>query len=153
MANNDFLRVGGPALEGTFVPAGPVLVAEQLPDSHPAKAPALDFIHRYEALPGAGARSTFAAYLWDAQLILGAAIAVASGKAQPGTDAFRSALRDAIENTSGVAGPNGVYTMSATDHLGLDERSRVMTQIVNGAWKLVPYGMMRSIAVQAAMER
>ncbi len=138
VANNDFLRVGGPALEGTFVPAGPVLVAEQLPDSHPAKAPALDFIHRYEALPGAGARSTFAAYLWDAQLILGAAIAVASGKAQPGTDAFRSALRDAIENTSGVAGPNGVYTMSATNHLGLDERSRVMTQIVNGAWKLVP---------------
>ena len=117
------------------MPAGPVLVAEQLPDSHPAKAPALDFIRRYEALPGAGARSTFAAYLWDAQLILSAAIAEASKKAQPGTEAFRIALRDLIENARGVAGPNGVYNLSPTDHLGLDERSRVMTQIVNGGWK------------------
>ncbi|MBO4221734.1 ABC transporter substrate-binding protein [Bradyrhizobium neotropicale] len=138
VANNDFLRIGGKALEGTFVPAGPVLVAEQLPDSHPAKAAALDFVRRYEAIPGAGARSTFAAYLWDAQLILDRAIAAAAVKAQPGTDAFRIALRDAIEATSDVAGPNGVYNMSFTDHLGLDERSRVMTQIVNGGWRLVP---------------
>ncbi len=137
VANNDFLRVGGKALEGTFVPAGPVLVAEQLPDSHPAKAPAMDFIRRYEAIPGAGARSTFAAYLWDAQLILDAAIAEASKTAQPGTPAFRVALRDAIENTRGIAAPNGVYNMSPTDHLGLGEHSRVMTQIVDGKWKLV----------------
>ena len=138
VANNDFLRVGGKALEGTFVPAGPVLVAEQLPDDHPAKAPALDFIKRYEALPGAGARSTFAAYLWDAQLILSDAVRRASEKSKPGTEAFRSSLRDAIETTRGVAGPNGVYNMSPTDHLGLDERSRVLTQIVGGTWKLGP---------------
>ncbi len=138
VANNDFLRVGGKALEGTFVPAGPVLVAEQLPDSHPAKAAGLDFVRRYEAIPGAGARSTFAAYLWDAQLILDKAIATAATKAQPGREAFRVALRDAIEDTREVAGPNGVYNMSATDHLGLDERSRVMTQIVSGSWRLVP---------------
>lgn len=137
VANNDFLRVGGKALEGTFVPAGPVLVAEQLPDSFAAKAPALDFIKRYEAIPGAGARSTFAAYLWDAQLILDAAIAKAAAKSAPGTSAFRAALRDAIEQTTNIAGPNGVYNMSSTDHLGLDDRSRVMTQIVNGGWKLV----------------
>lgn len=138
VANNDFLRVGGKALEGTFVPAGPVLVAEQLPDGHPAKAPGLDFIKRYEAIPGAGARSTFAAYLWDSQLILNAAIAKAKEKAKPGTAAFRMALRDAIEATHDIAGPNGVYNMSPTDHLGLDDRAAVMTQIVNGAWKLVP---------------
>lgn len=138
VANNDFLRIGGKALEGTFVPAGPVLVAEQLPDGHAAKKPALEFIQKYEALPGAGARSTFAAYLWDAQLILNAAIASASAKAKPGTAEFRAALRDAIEGTKGVAGPNGVYNMTPNDHLGLDERSRVLTQIVGGTWKLVP---------------
>jgi branched-chain amino acid transport system substrate-binding protein len=138
VANNDFLRIGGKALEGTFVPAGPVLVAEQLPDGHAAKKPALEFIQKYEALPGAGARSTFAAYLWDAQLILNAAIASASAKAKPSTAEFRAALRDAIEGTKGVAGPNGVYNMTPTDHLGLDERSRVLTQIVGGTWKLVP---------------
>jgi branched-chain amino acid transport system substrate-binding protein len=137
VANNDFLRVGGKTLEGTFVPAGPVLVAEQLPDHHPAKAAGLDFVKRYEAIPGAGARSTFAAYLWDGQLILNKAIAVAADIAKPGTEEFRVALRDAIENVKDVAGPNGVYNMSTTDHLGLDGRSRVMTQIVGGSWRLV----------------
>jgi ABC-type branched-subunit amino acid transport system substrate-binding protein len=87
---------------------------------------------------GAGFRSTFAAYLWDAQLILNQAIASASAKAEPGTEAFRSALRDAIENAHNVAASNGVHSMSPVDHVGLDERSLVMTQIVGGAWKLVP---------------
>lgn len=137
VANNDFLRVGGKTLEGTFVPAGPVLVAEQLPDGHPAKKPALEFIEKYEALPDAGARSTFAAYLWDAQLILDAAIAKAAQSAAPGTPEFRAALRDAIEATKDIAAPNGVYTMSPNDHLGLDERSRVLTQIVEGKWVVV----------------
>lgn len=137
VANNDFLRVGGGALEGTFVPAGPVLVAEQLPDDHPAKTPAMEFIEKYEALPDAGARSTFAAYLWDAYLILDVAIAEAAATAEPGTREFRAALRDAIENTHEVAASNGVYTMSPTDHLGLDERSRVLTRIENGKWVLV----------------
>lgn len=137
VANNDFLRVGGKAFEGTFVPAGPVLVAEQLPDGHPAKKPALEFIEKYEALPDAGARSTFAAYLWDAQLILDAAIAKAAQSAAPGTPEFRAALRDAIEATKDIAAPNGVYTMSPNDHLGLDERSRVLTQIVDGKWVVV----------------
>ena len=31
VANNDFLRVGGKDVEGTLLPAGPVLVAAQLP--------------------------------------------------------------------------------------------------------------------------
>jgi branched-chain amino acid transport system substrate-binding protein len=137
VANNDFLRVGGKALEGTFVPAGPVLVAEQLADSHPAKKPAMEFIEKYEAIPGAGARSTFAAYLWDAQLILDVAIKSASQSAEPGTPEFRAALRDAIEQTKEVAGPNGVYNMTPEDHLGLDDRSRVLTRIVDGKWVVV----------------
>ncbi|MEO8122407.1 MAG: ABC transporter substrate-binding protein, partial [Rhodoferax sp.] len=37
VANNDFLRVGGKDVEGTFLPSGPVLVAAQLPASHPLK--------------------------------------------------------------------------------------------------------------------
>ena len=37
-ATRDLMRVGGKATEGTFVTSGPVVVAEQLPDSHPSKA-------------------------------------------------------------------------------------------------------------------
>lgn len=138
VANNDFLRVGGRKLEGTFVPAGPVLVAEQLPNDHPAKKPGMEFAKKYEALPGAGQRSTFAAYLWDASLILQDAIprALKSGH-QPGTTEFRVALRDAIETTKEIKATNGVYNMSPTDHIGLDQRSRVMTRIEKGAWKYV----------------
>ena len=138
VANNDFLRVGGSKLEGTFVPAGPVLVAEQLPADHPAKKPGLEFVKKYEAIPGAGPRSTFAAYLWDAALILQDAIprALKAGS-KPGTQEFRAALRDAIEGTKEIRATNGVYNMSPSDHIGLDQRSRVMTRIEKGAWKYI----------------
>jgi len=138
VANNDFLRVGGAKLEGTFLPAGPVLVAEQLPDSHPAKKPSLEFIGKYEALPGAGQRSTFAAYLWDAGLILQDAAPRALKVAKPGTPEFRKALRDAIESTQDLHATNGVYNLGPNDHIGLDQRSRVMVRIEKGSWKYVP---------------
>lgn len=138
VANNDFLRVGGTKLEGTFVPAGPVLVAEQLPNDHPAKKPSLAFVKAYEAIPGAGARSTFAAYLWDASLILQDAAPRAMKQAgKPGTPEFRKALRDAIESAKNIHATNGVYNMSPTDHIGLDQRSRVMVRIEKGIWKYI----------------
>ena len=58
-------------------------------------------------------------------------------KAQPGTAEFRAALRDALENMKEVPGAHGVFTMGPNDHLGLDQRARVMVQIQKGAWKLV----------------
>ena len=137
VANNDFLRVGGKALEGTFVPASPVLVAEQLPDSHPSKAIAMDFVRRYEAAHGPNSRSAFAAYLYDAVLVLDRAVARARQAGAPGSEAFRVALRAAIEQTREVVGNSGVFNMSPTDHLGLDQRSRVMVQIRGGKWLLV----------------
>lgn len=136
VANGDFLRVGGKALEGTFLPASPMLVAEQLPATHPSRAVALDFVKRYEALYGAGSRSAFAGYLIDASLILDRAVTQARSAAAPGSEAFRSGLRDAIERTRDVVGPSGVFNLSAQDHLGLDQRSRVMVQIRDGKWLL-----------------
>jgi branched-chain amino acid transport system substrate-binding protein len=59
-------------------------------------------------------------------------------KAQPGTPEFRSALRDALEATKEVQGAHGIFNMSPTDHLGLDQRARVMVKIENGAWKYQP---------------
>lgn len=139
VANNDFLRVGGKDVEGTFLPAGPVLVAAQLPANHPVKKSASDYIAKYEGAFGKGSVSTFGGHAWDAGLLLQAAIpaAVKSG-AQPGTPAFRAALRDALESVKELPGAHGVFNMSATDHLGLDQRARVMVKIENGAWKYVP---------------
>ena len=136
VANADFLRVCGKDCEGTFLPAGPLLVAEQLPDSNAVKKPAMTYKTAYEKAFG-GQVSTFGGHAWDAGLLLQRAIPIAlKSGAQPGTVEFRKALRDAMEQTKELAISHGIMNMSPTDHLGLDQRARVMVQIVNGAWKL-----------------
>ncbi|HEX7383616.1 MAG TPA: hypothetical protein VF291_04840, partial [Burkholderiaceae bacterium] len=61
-----------------------------------------------------------------------------------GTPEFRVALRDAIEATKDFVGSEGVYTMSASDHNGVDARSQVLVKIDNGHWKLQPEDAPRS---------
>ena len=138
VANADFLRVGGKDVEGTFLPSGPVLVAEQLPASHPVKKSAMAYVTAYEAAHGKGSVSTFGAHSWDSGVLMAAAVPVALKKAKPGTAEFRLALRDALEQVKEVPGAHGIFSMSETDHLGLDQRARVMVKIENGAWKYIP---------------
>ena len=136
VANPDFLRVGGKDIEGMFVPTSPVVVAAALPADHPAKAQAMDYVKRYEAANGAGTVSAFGAYTWDAGLLLSHAIPTALKTAQPGTKEFRTALREAIEATRDLHVSNGVMNMSKNDHLGLDQRARVIVKVDGGKWKL-----------------
>jgi branched-chain amino acid transport system substrate-binding protein len=136
VANADFLRVAGAAAEGLYLPIGPLLVASQLPEGNPARRPSLDIIQRYEARFGAGSTNTFISNAYDAWLLFANALPRAAASAKPGTPAFRVALRDAIEATRDFAGTQGVYTMSATDHVGLDARSRQIIRVVKGQWKL-----------------
>ena len=138
VANADFLRVGGKDVEGTFLPAGPVLVADQLPASNPVRKAALVYVAAYEAINGKGTVSTFGAHAWDAGLLMTAAVPVALKKAKPGTPEFRAALRDAIEGLQEISGAHGIFSMSPNDHLGLDQRARVMVKIENGTWKYQP---------------
>ncbi|MGE4334432.1 MAG: ABC transporter substrate-binding protein [Pigmentiphaga sp.] len=135
--NRDFLRVGGKALEGGFAPTGPVMVAEQLPDDNPIKAVALKFSKDYEAKFGEGSRNAFSAYTYDAYLLADAAVAEAKKKAEPGTPEFRAAVRDALENTKELVGTHGVYNMTPTDHIGVDQRAAVLVRITDGDWELV----------------
>ena len=136
VANADFLRVGGKNVEGTYLPAGPVLVARQLPPGNAVRLSAIDYVTKYEAKYGKDSVSTFGGHAWDAGQLMAAAVPVALKKAQPGTPEFRAALRDALENTKNVAGAHGIFNMSPTDHLGLDQRARVMVRIENGTWKV-----------------
>ena len=138
VANADFLRVGGKDVEGTFLPAGPVLVADQLPADHPVRKSALAYVSAYAGAYGQANVSTFGGHAWDAGLVLNAAVPGALKKGQPGTQAFRAALRDELEKVKEVPGAHGVFNTSAADHLGLDQRGRVMVKIENGAWKFQP---------------
>jgi branched-chain amino acid transport system substrate-binding protein len=132
VANRDFLRVCGKDCEGTWVPVGPMVVANQLPDSHPVKKSALEYVSAYEAKFGKDSAVAFGGYAWDAIVLLRNAVPVALKQAQPGTKEFRAALRDALEGIKDVAGAHGIFNMSPTDHLGLDQRSAVMAEIRNG---------------------
>jgi branched-chain amino acid transport system substrate-binding protein len=136
VANNDFLRVCGKDCEGELLPAGPILVADQLADSSPVKKSALAYKAAYEKAYGAGSVATFGGHAWDAGQMLEHAIPVALKAGQPGTEAFRVALRNALESMRDVPGAHGVFNMSAADHAGLDDRARVMVEIVDGKWKL-----------------
>lgn len=137
VANKDFLRVGGKVVEGARLSVAPVLVAEQLPDSHPNKKTALAFLQQLEKKYGPESRSTFAGASWDGALVLETALKTALTSAKPGTGEFREALRNSLEKTSKVVGANGVYTMSPTDHGGYDPSSAVLIEVANGTWKLV----------------
>ena len=136
VANNDFLRVCGKDCEGTLLPAGPVLVAAQLPNDNPVKKSATAYIDVYEKANGKGSVSTFGAHAWDAGVLLQVAIPVALKTAQPGTKEFKVALRNALEGVKNAAGAHGIFNMSSTDHLGLDQRAAVMVMIQNGTWVL-----------------
>lgn len=134
VATNDFIRLGGKAVEGTLMAGGPMLVADELPGNNPVKAVAQGYIKAYEGKYGAGTMSTFGANTFDAGLLLQKAIPEALKKAKPGTPEFRSALRDALEQSKEVVGAQGVFNMTVQDHNGMDERARVMMTVRNGKW-------------------
>ena len=136
-ATPDFVRLGGKAVDGTVMAASLMLVLGEIPDSNPSKKVALDYIAAYEKLYGSKP-ATFGANVFDAGLLLQRAVPEALKKGQPGTEAFRVALRDALEATKELVGTQGVYNMSATDHSGFDKRGRELMQLTNGAWRLIP---------------
>ncbi len=97
----------------------------------------MDFAKRYEAKYGPNSVTQFAADAWGAWLELATALPKALKVAQPGTEPFRRALRDALEQTHGLIVPQGVVNMSPQDHVGLDQRARVMAKIENNRWVFV----------------
>lgn len=139
LINPDFVRVGGPSVEGLLAPTGPVIVAEQLPESNPIRKVAMDFRSAYQKANGAVPTDAFSAYSFDAWLLFAdAAQRALATKAEPGTPQFRVALRDAIVNTKELVGTHGVYNFKPDNRYGSDERSRVMVKLEKGEWKLVP---------------
>jgi branched-chain amino acid transport system substrate-binding protein len=137
VATDDFIKLGKEKVEGTVLAAGSMLVIDDIADSDPIKKVALAYIGAYEKQFGQKP-ATFGANTYDAGLIVQRAIPSALKVAKPGTEAFRSALRDAIERERDVVGCQGVFNMSPTNHNGMDERARVMVTIKDGRFRLLP---------------
>ena len=137
VATDDFIRLGKDKVEGTVLAAGPMLVLGEIPASNPIKKVATGYITAYEKQFGQKP-STFGANTYDAGLILERAIPAAAKKGKPGTEAFRVALRDAIEQEREIVGCQGVFNMSPTNHNGMDERARVLVVVRDGRFRLLP---------------
>lgn len=137
VATDDFIRLGKDKVEGTVLAAGPMLVLDEIADSNPIKRVAASYINAYEKQFG-HKPATFGANTWDAGLILERAIPTALAKAKPGTEAFRTALRDAIEQEREIVGCQGIFNMSPTNHNGMDERARVLVTVRDGRFRLLP---------------
>lgn len=137
VATNDFIRLGGKAVEGTLMAGGPMLVAGDLAASNPIKAVALGYIKAYEGNHGVGSMSTFGANTYDAGLLLQKSIPEALKKARPGSPEFRQALRDALEQAREVVGAQGIFNMTPQNHNGMDQRARVMMTVKGGKWTLL----------------
>jgi len=135
-ATRDLMRIGGKDVEGTYVVSGPAVIAEQLPDSHPSKKLAIDFVQKYEKAYGAGSRNQFAGHAYDTVIVLEKVLPVALKKAKPGTKEFRAALRDAIENMGRTVFSHGVMNWTKEDHWGFTNETGVMLKVVNADWKV-----------------
>jgi len=131
-ATPDLVRIGGRDVEGGLVVSGPAVVAEQLADSHPSKAVAVDFVTKYEAAYGKGSRNQFAGHAYDAQIMLEKVLPVALKKGKPGTPEFRAALRDAVEGMGRTIFSHGVMNWTKDDHWGYTNETGVMLKVVNG---------------------
>jgi branched-chain amino acid transport system substrate-binding protein len=135
-ATPDLARVGGKAVEGTFVVSGPALLGDQLPDSHPSKKLALDFVQKFEKEFGANTRNQFAGHAYDFQIAMEKAVPMALKKAKPGTPEFRAAVRDGLETMGRTVFSHGVMNWTKEDHWGYTLETGVMTKVVDGKFKV-----------------
>ena len=136
VATEDFIKLGKEKVEGTVLAAGPMLVIDEIPDSNPTKKVAQAYIAAYEKQFGTKP-ATFGANTWDGAILLERALPAALKAGKPGTDAFRSALRDSLEKEREVVGTQGVFNMSATNHNGMDDRARVLIIVRDGKFRLL----------------
>ena len=138
LVNADFIRVGGKAANGIELAAGPVIVAEQLPEDHYARPLALAFRDVYQRANGVPTTDAFSSYAFDAWLIFTDAARRAMADAKPGTPEFRRALNTAIFSTKELPGTQALYTYTPASSFGADGRALVMMRLVDGKWQYSP---------------
>jgi len=127
-ASKKFIELAGDAAEGIIMPAGKLVIYQQLPDTDPQKAVCKEYAEKYKAKFKAP-ESSFGGYAYDAQRMLDAALAKA------GSD--QGKIRAELEGLKKFVGVSGVFNMSPEDHNGLTPDAFVMVKIHNGNFALI----------------
>lgn len=129
VASKKFIELAGDSAEGVRLPAAAAVAPEVLPQRHVLRGVLQAYKAAYEQRWKEPV-SAFGANAYD-----GFWLYVNAVRAAGTTD--KAAVRDALEKTTGWAGANGVFTMTAQDHNGLDYSSLVLLEIRDGDWTLV----------------
>jgi branched-chain amino acid transport system substrate-binding protein len=136
VATEEFIKLGGAAVEGSIFSGEAFTVADDLPQNDPFRLARDEFVSSYEKVNGQKP-NMFAAHLWDAMTLLKRAVPNALKTAKPGTPEFRVALRDELERGKDIYLNNGLSTMSPTDHNGYDARSAFLIKVDGGKFRLL----------------
>lgn len=129
VASKKFIELAGEAAEGILLPAGRLIVADQLPDSHLQKSLLVKYKKMYEERFHEPV-STFGGHAWDALMLVIKAIEM-GGSAEP------SSIRANLEKIKNFIGTGGIFNYSPEDHNGLDPSAFEMVVIKNGDWQIV----------------
>jgi len=127
VASAKFIELAQEAANGIILPAGRMIIAEQLPDNDKYKKLLLNYINNFEREYKTPV-STFGGHAYDAIQI----ISIAFNK-----NADKKSLVKTIESIKGYIGTYGTFNFSATDHNGLSKDAFVMVTVNNKKWKLV----------------
>lgn len=133
----DLIATAGVAAEGTVMPCGKILVADQLPFDDPVKTFNLRLISDYRVSTGGQPISTFSGHAYDAlSWALAALRYVPDGVPLP---AQRQAVRDALETKIvSFVGTHGIFTLRAEDHLGFKAKDFAFVSVRRGTFQILP---------------
>jgi len=130
VASKKFIELAGPEnAEGILLPAGRLIVEEQVPATNPQKRVLASYVKEYEGRFKQPV-STFGGHAYDGITLVAQAIKDAKA-ADP------AAIRDSLEKVKGLWGTAGEFNFSTTDHAGLTEDAFVMVRITKGEWQML----------------
>ena len=129
VASKRFIQLAGDAADGIILPAGKLLVADQLPKNDPQKKVLLEYKKEYEKLYGPV--STFGGHAYDALMMLKKVLEQGART--------KSQIRNGLEKIKNFVGITGIFNYSKTNHAGLNPSDFCIVEIENGTWKLIAY--------------
>ena len=131
VASNAFIELAGAdAAEGVRLPGTALLIADSLSEDDPQYDVVTSYTTAYRDAYGQET-STFGGYAHDAFALMVEAMKRSGDPEDP------QAIRDALEETSGLVGTTGTYSFSPEDHLGLDLSAFRMLEVKDGGWQPV----------------
>lgn len=130
VASKKYIELAGAeAAEGVMLPAGKLAIFDKLPKSDPQVSVLTSYDAAYRKAYGTEA-STFGGYAYDGLQLVLAGITNGGGTTP-------AQIRNGIEKVSKLVGVSGIFTMSPSDHNGLDLSAFEMVKIVKGDWVII----------------